>query len=106
MKKTIISLTIFCLLLTAQFAFAQTSKDSSELQKLAESTIIYFYKGDMYSFGNLFGSDATFITVNGVVAKGKNQIVDMHKNCKIDSANVVKYKQPKIKFVTKDIADL
>jgi uncharacterized protein (TIGR02246 family) len=106
MKKTIISLTTFCLLLIGQFVFAQTSKDSSALQKLAESTIIYFYKGDMYSFGNLFSSDATFITVNGVVAKGKNQIVDMHKKWKIDSATVVKYKQPMIKFVTKDIAVL
>src|SRR4030095_3593548 len=99
MKKTIISLTTFCLLLIGQFAFAQTSKDSSALQKLAESTIVYFYKGDMYSFGNLFSSDATFITVTGVVAKGENQIIDMHKKWKIDSATVVKYKQPMIKFV-------
>jgi uncharacterized protein (TIGR02246 family) len=104
MKKKLKTSTTLCLLLIGQFAFSQTSKDSSELQKLAESTVIYFYKGDLNSFGNLFSSDATFITVTGVVAKGKNQIVDMHKKWKIDSATVVKYKQPMIKFVTKDIA--
>ena len=104
MKRIIKSVTTFCLLVIGQFGLAQTSKDSSEVQKLAENTVTYFYKSDMISFGNLFSSDAIFITVTGVVAKGQSQILDMHRKWKIDSATTIKYKQPIIKFITNNIA--
>jgi uncharacterized protein (TIGR02246 family) len=104
MKRIIKRVTTFCLLLIGQIGAAQTSKDSSEVQKLAENTVTYFYKGDLISFGNLFSSDAIFITVTGVVAKGQSQIVDMHRKWKIDSATTVKYKKPIIKFITNSIA--
>jgi len=104
MKTIMKTATTFYLLLTAQFGLAQSSKDSLDVQKLAESTVTYFYKGDITSFGNLFSSDAIFIAVTGVVAKGQSQIVDMHKKWKIDSATTIKYKPPIIKFITSDIA--
>jgi len=98
MKTIMKTATTFYLLLTAQFGLAQSSKDSLDVQKLAESTVTYFYKGDITSFGNLFSSDAIFIAVTGVVAKGQSQIVDMHKKWKIDSATTIKYKPPYYKI--------
>jgi len=94
----------FVLLMVGQFAFGQTSKDTADVKQLAEGTVIYFYNGDMVSFANLFDTNATFIAVTGLFAKGKSQIADMHKIWKIDSATVTKYKQPIINFATKDIA--
>ena len=103
--KTIMKMaTLFCLLLTGQFGFAQTSQDSLEIQKLAENTVAHFYKGDIISFGNLFSSDAVFITVTGVIAKGQSQIIEMHRKWKIDSATTVKYKPPIVRFITNNIA--
>jgi uncharacterized protein (TIGR02246 family) len=104
MRRVIKMTATFCSLLLGQFGFAQTSTDSSEVQKLAENTVSYFYKGDIASFGNLFSSNAIFITVTGVVAKGQSQIMDMHKKWKLDSATTIKYKQPITKFVTNNIA--
>jgi uncharacterized protein (TIGR02246 family) len=104
MRRVIKSAATVCLLLLGQFALAQTSTDSSEVQKLAENTVSYFYKGDVLSFGNLFSSNAIFITVTGVIAKGQSQIADMHKKWKLDSATTIKYKQPITQFVTSNIA--
>jgi len=94
--------TFFCINKSA----AQNEKDTEQITKVVNGVTIYFYEQRLDLFADLWDKDATFISVMGLKAVGKEDIVDMHAMGKyvIDSSTKTVVEPPIINFITKDIA--
>ena len=101
MKKAFLLMLLF----TDSSIFAQTKQDSLEISRIVIENSTAFYKNDLETFAKAWDKNAVFITVVGLMAEGKENIVAMHKNMfKIAPATEVKLKQPRIKFINPSIA--
>ena len=94
--------TFFCI----NKSIAQTEEDSQQITQIVNGVTIFFYEQKLDLFADLWDKDATFISVMGLKAVGKADIVDMHAMGKyvIDSSTKTIVEPPIINFITKDIA--
>lgn len=105
MKRILKFLTISLLTFSANGLFAQTQKDTAAVVNAINDVSQYFVNGDMKAFGNIFDKDATFINVIGLVASGREEIVDMHRKWEIDTTtSTLKNKIPIVRFIDKNTA--
>ncbi len=103
-KITIALLSFFLFLCT--ITNAQSAQDTITLENMSKEVTTYFVHNQMDSFATLWDDNAVFITIAGLVAKGKDKIVDMHALGKyiIDSATNIQLQTPVINFISKDLA--
>lgn len=94
------------LFLCSTQAMTQNPEDLKQITKVVNGVTIYFYEQKLDLFADLWDTNATFITVLGLKAVGKADIVDMHSMGKyvIDSSTKTIVKPPIINFLNKDVA--
>ena len=94
------------LFLCSTSAVAQNPEDIKQITNVVNGVTIYFYEQKLDLFADLWDKDATFITVLGLKAVGKDDIVDMHAMGKyvIDSSTKTIVEPPIINFLNKDVA--
>lgn len=85
---------------------AQTEADTKEITRVVNGVTIYFYEQKLDLFAELWDEKATFITVMGLKANGKKDIVDMHSMGKyiIDSSTETIVNTPIINYVRENFA--
>lgn len=100
--------TICCslLILIAVSSKAQSKQDSTTIEDMSNKVTTLFVNNQMDSFADLWDDNAIFITIAGIVAKGKDKILDMHALGKyiIDSSTNIQIQKPLVNFIDKNMA--
>ena len=84
---------------------AQSKQDSALVGDISKKVTTLFVNNQMNLFADLWDDHAVFITIAGIVAKGKDKILDMHALGKyiIDSSTNIQLQMPVINFITNDM---
>ena len=101
-----IIITCFFFFLLSLSLHAQSKQDSVIVTTNSKNVSTYFVNNQMDLFASLWDDNAVFITIAGLVAKGKDKIVDMHALGKyiIDSSTNMQLQEPVVRFLNKDMA--
>lgn len=88
-------------LVVPSVGFAEDESERASIVGIVNGVTEHFFNKDMEKFAELWADDATFITVTGIRANGKDEIVDMHSMADyiVDPSTRVLLDDPIVRFL-------